>query len=183
MLKVIQAILLAAILSGCTVGPDYRRPAVDIPESWRFEENEVRDLVNTAWWEQFNDPVLNELIDIAIRENKDIKIAAARVEEFCGRYTVARAPLFPQVYAAAGPGRERLSALAPSPLDSTKNPANIFQPNFTVSWEIDLWGKLRRTTEAARANLLGSEEARRSVILSLVSSVSGEYINLRDLDR
>ncbi len=183
MLKIITTTLLALILGGCTVGPDYRRPAVETPQSWRFEEKEARDLVNTAWWEQFNDPVLNELIDIALRENKDIKIAAARVEEFKGRYTVARAPLFPQISADASAGRGRLSALAPAPLDGTQNPANTYQPTFSASWEIDLWGKLRRGTEAARANLLSSAEGRRSLILSLVSSVTAAYVNLRDLDR
>jgi outer membrane protein, multidrug efflux system len=182
-LKIITTTLLALILGGCMVGPDYRRPAVDTPQSWRFEEKEARDMVNTAWWEQFDDPVLNELIDIAILENKDVKIAAARVEEFKGRYTVARAPLFPQIGADAGAGRNRLSALAPAPLDSTLNPANTYQPAFSASWEIDLWGKLRRGTEAARANLLSSVEGRKSVILSLISSVAVAYVNLRDLDR
>ena len=183
MLKIITATLLALMLSGCMVGPNYRRPAVDTPQSWRFEEKETQDLVNTAWWEQFNDPVLNELIDIAIRQNRDIKIAAARVEEFRGRFTVARAPLFPQVAAGVAPGRERASELGAAPLIDTQNPANLYQPAFSASWEIDLWGKLRRGTEAAHANLLSSEEGRRSVILSLVSSVTAAYVNLRDLDR
>ncbi len=183
MLKIITASLLALILGGCMVGPDYRRPVVETPQSWRFEEKETQDLVNTAWWEQFNDPVLNELLDIAIRQNRDIKIAAARVEEFRGRYTVARAPLFPQVAAGAAPGRERASELAAAPLLDTQNPASLYQPAFSASWEIDLWGKLRRGTEAAHANLLSSEEGRRSVILSLVSSVTAAYVNLRDLDR
>ena len=183
MLKIIAASLLALILGGCMVGPDYRRPVVETPQSWRFEEKETQDLVNTAWWEQFNDPVLNELLDIAIRQNRDIKIAAARVEEFRGRYTVARAPLFPQVAAGAAPGRERASELAAAPLLDTQNPASLYQPAFSASWEIDLWGKLRRGTEAAHANLLSSEEGRRSVILSLVSSVTAAYVNLRDLDR
>jgi multidrug efflux system outer membrane protein len=183
MLKIITATLLALILGGCMVGPDYRRPAVDTPQSWRFEEKETQDLVNTAWWEQFNDPVLNGLIGIAIRENKDVKIAAARVEEFRGRYTVARAPLFPQIGAGASAGGSRQSALQAAPLIDTQNPADLFQPAFSASWEIDLWGKLRRGTEAAHANLLSSEEGRRSVILSLVSSVAAAYVSLRDLDR
>ena len=74
------------MLSGCMLGPNYQRPTVETPKTWRFEEREAKDLANTAWWEQFQDPVLNELIQIALQENKDLLIAAARVEEFMGRY-------------------------------------------------------------------------------------------------
>ena len=84
MRKILLSFLLALILSGCMMGPDYRRPAVETPASWRFEEKEAREISNVAWWEQFNDPVLNDLIRTALKENKDIKIATARVEEFIG---------------------------------------------------------------------------------------------------
>ena len=166
------------------MGPNYQRPAVDTPETWRFEEKEVKDIVNTQWWEQFNDPVLNELITIALQENKDVKIAAAVIEEFMGRYGVIRAPLYPQIGAGASVGRDRATEEGPSPLSrAVENPANNYQVFLNASWEIDLWGKLRRATEAARADLLSTEEARRTVILSLVTSVAGAYINLRDLDK
>ena len=88
-------LLVAVVLAGCMVGPNYQRPSVDVPQSWRFEDKEAKDVANTAWWEQFNDPVLNELIDIALVENKDVKIAAARIEEFVGQYMTTRAALFP----------------------------------------------------------------------------------------
>jgi len=84
------------VLFGCMIGPDYRRPAVETPASWRFEEKEAREIGDTVWWEQFGDPVLNELIQAALMENKDIMIATARVEEFVGRYGTTRAALFPQ---------------------------------------------------------------------------------------
>jgi multidrug efflux system outer membrane protein len=107
-------------LFGCMVGPNYQRPAVDTPQNWRFEEKYAKDLANTAWWEQFNDPVLNDLILISLRENKDVMIAAARVEEFAGQYGTTRAALFPQVFAGANYGRQRTSELAGvSPLDGT----------------------------------------------------------------
>jgi multidrug efflux system outer membrane protein len=174
-------------LSGCMMGPNYQRPAVDTPQTWRFEDKEAKDVANTAWWEQFNDPVLNDLIQAALRENKDIKIAAARVEEFIGQYGTTRAALFPQIGAGAGYGRQGVSEIAgPTPLadvvgaESTFNSSQLF---FSANWEIDLWGKLRRATEAARADLLSTEEARRSVILTLVTSVANAYINLRDLDK
>ncbi|HZV81992.1 MAG TPA: TolC family protein, partial [Geobacteraceae bacterium] len=172
--------------SGCMVGPNYQRPQVDTPQTWRFEDKEAKDVANTAWWEQFKDPVLNELIQVALRDNKDVKIAAARVEQFVGQYGTTRAALFPQVGAGAGYGRQRVSELTgPSPIEDTgTNPTfNSSQLFLNASWEIDLWGKLRRATEAARADLLSTEEARRTVILTLVSSVANSYINLRDLDK
>ena len=86
MRKILLILLSAFSLFGCMMGPNYQRPEVDTPQTWRFEDKEAKDVANTAWWEQFNDPVLNDLIQTALRENKDIKIAAARVEEFGGRY-------------------------------------------------------------------------------------------------
>jgi outer membrane protein, multidrug efflux system len=187
MKKVIIFFSVAAALAGCMVGPDYKRPALDMPQSWRFEDAAAKDLANTAWWGQFNDPVLNELIQIAVQENKDVRIAAARVEQFLGLYGTTRAALYPQVGAGAYAGQERMSQVTgPTPLEKF----NFASPTFSnyevflnASWEIDLWGKLRRATEAARANLLSSEDARRAVILTLVTSVAGSYVNLRDLDK
>ncbi len=182
-------ILLAAIaLAGCAVGPDYQRPAVDVPQTWRFEDKEAKEVANTAWWEQFNDPVLNELIDIALEENKDVKIAAARVEQFMGQYRTTRAALFPQIGLGAGASRQRTSEITgPTPQLESVPFHNEYFTNYegflNASWEIDLWGKLRRATEAARADILSTEEARRSVILTLVTSVASSYVNLLDLDK
>ncbi len=165
------------------VGSNYKRPMVETPPLWRFEEKEAREVANTVWWEQFHDPVLNELIQVALKENKDVKIAAARVEEFVGRYRRTRASLFPQVGAGASAGRSRVTEKGPTPLTSaTENPANDFQVFLNASWEIDLWGRLRRATAAARADLLSTEEGRRALILTLVTSVANAYVNLRDLD-
>ncbi len=176
--------LLVLTLSGCMVGPEYKRPLVETPQSWRFEEKEAKDIVNTAWWHQFNDPVLDELVGIALRENKDLKIAAARVEEFMGKYAVTRASLFPQVTANAGLERSRTTELGQVPLPvGTPNPFYEYQTSLSASWEIDLWGKLRYATEATHAALLSNEEGKRSVILSLVTSVANSYVNLRDLDQ
>jgi multidrug efflux system outer membrane protein len=175
---------LFILLNGCMVGPNYQRPDADMPETWRFEEKEVKDIVNTQWWDQFHDPVLNELIHNALLENKDVKIAASVIEEFVGRYGVIRSPLFPQIYAGASAGRDRATEEGAAPLSPVvENPANNYQAFLNAGWEIDLWGKLRRATEAARADLLSTEEAKRTVVLSLVSSVAGAYINLRDLDK
>jgi len=184
MRRIAAITLFVLTLSGCMVGPEYKRPSVETPQSWRFDEKEATGIVNTAWWQQFNDPILNELIGIALRENKDLKIAAARLEEFIGKYAVARAALYPQVVANAGPKRARTTERGQEPLPAgTPNPFYQYQVSLSASWEIDLWGKLRYATEAAHAALLSTEEARRSVILSLVTSVADSYVNLRDLDR
>jgi multidrug efflux system outer membrane protein len=178
------AVIMTLLLAGCMVGPDYRRPVVESPQSWRFAEQEARDQINTLWWEQFGDPVLNELIGKALQENKDLLIATARVEEFRGRYGVARSPLFPQIGAGASAGRMRTTQQGQIPLPaSAQNPVNQYDASFVASWEIDFWGKYRREAESARATLLATAEGRRSVILSIVASVAGAYVNLRDLDR
>ena len=172
------------LITGCAIGPDYKRPSVDSPTSWRVEEPEAKDLVNTEWWEQFEDPVLTELIQSALRENKDLKIAAARVEEFMGRYGVTRAALFPQMTATGSAGRQRFSNNAnPLPSPTLQNPGDLYQAFLSASWQIDLWGQLRRATEAARADLLSTEEARRGVILTVVTSVANAYTDLLGLDK
>jgi multidrug efflux system outer membrane protein len=186
-----RALIVSALvgcLAGCMLGPDYRRPAVDVPQTWRFEDKEARNVANTAWWEQFNDPVLNDLIQTALQENKDVKIAAARIEDFFGQYRTTRAALFPQISGSFGAGQQRVSEVAgPTPqlvsIPRHDPKFDDFQGFLSLGWEIDLWGKLRRASEAARANLLGTEQARRAVILTLVTSVATSYVNLRDLDR
>lgn len=186
MSKILLILLAVLSLCGCMMGPNYRRPEVDSPQTWRFGDEKAKDVANTVWWEQFGDPVLNDLIQTALKENKDVKIAAARVEQFIGQYGTTRAALFPQVGSGAGYGRQRVSELTgPSPLEDTgTNPTfNSSELFLNVNWEIDIWGKLRRATEAARANILSTDEARRTVVLTLVSAVANSYINLSDLDK
>ena len=184
MRNIIICSLLAIVLSGCMMGPDYRRPSVETPASWRFEEKETREIGNTAWWEQFNDPILNALIETALKKNKDVMIATARIEEFAGRYGITRASLFPQAGAGAAAGRSRATDNGQTPLTpATINPADNYSATLYATWEIDLWGRLRRAKEASRADLLSQEEGRRGVILILITSVASSYVNLRDLDK
>jgi multidrug efflux system outer membrane protein len=183
-LRVLATGLLAALfLTGCTIGPDYMQPVVDSPSLWRVEVSKAADLSNTEWWHQFDDPALNALIDEALQNNKDLLIATARVDEFLGRYGVTRSELYPQVGADGAAARERISEDV-SPIGPTvDNPDSIYQAFLTATWEIDLWGRLRRASEAARADLLSTEEARQTVIQTLVSSVALGYIDLLSLDR
>jgi outer membrane protein, multidrug efflux system len=177
------ALIALLSLGGCLLGPNYERPTVDTPPAFRFAEPDAKNLVDTAWWEQFQDPALNELIATALADNKDVKIAAARVEQFLGQFVTTRSQLFPQVGSGFQGQRERV------PLGTTQLPAGVgpvfnqFQLTLSASWEIDFFGKLRRETEAARANLLASEEGRRATILTLVASVATTYVNLLSLDR
>ncbi|MEN8730004.1 MAG: efflux transporter outer membrane subunit [Desulfuromonadales bacterium] len=176
-------LLAAVFLAGCTVGPDYLQPVVDSPALWRVEVSGAADLSNTEWWQQFQDQALNSLIEEALQANRDLLIATARVDEFLGRYGVTRADLYPQVGAEGSAARERISEDVSPIGPSIDNPDNIYQAFLTATWEIDLWGRLRRATEAARADLLSSEEARQVVIQTLVSSVALGYIDLLNLDR
>jgi len=175
---------LALTLAGCMTGPDYRRPAVETPRSWRFEEAEAKDVVNTAWWTQFNDPVLDGLIESALKENKDVLIAAARVVEFMGRYAVVRSAQFPQVFGTALPLREGATKYT-NPLWTPNTPHDYwdFKAFLSASWQVDLWGQLRRATEAARADLLATDEARRGVILTVVTAVASAYTDLLGFDK
>ena len=184
MRKLILLSVIAMALGGCAVGPNYARPTVDTPPSWRITDAEAKDVANTTWWGQFNDPVLDNLIGSALRENLDLQIASARVDEFAGRYGFVRADLFPQVGAGAVAGRQQTTRETGNTLPPGYNSTlNSYSATLNAGWELDVWGRIRRATEAARADLVASEEGRRAVILSLVGSVAGSYVNLRDLDR
>jgi multidrug efflux system outer membrane protein len=182
--KAILSLLIAVVLTGCAIGPDYKRPTIDTPAAWRVEEKEAQDKANTAWWHQFEDDVLNGLIDEALKQNNDLRIATSRVDEYVGRFWVGRSGLFPQIGAYGYATQDRASERGATPIPSTmKNPVENYQAGFSGSWEIDIWGKLRRATEASKADLLSTEEARQAVILSLVSAVANGYILLRDYDK
>ena len=143
MVKVFAALLLALALSSCMIGPNYRRPPVKTPQSWRFEEAEALDVVNTPWWKQFDDPVLDGLIETALKENKDVLIAAARVEEFMGSYAVVRAAQFPQVSGTALPLREGVTQYtSPAWPPGTPHTFWSLQAFLSASWEMDLWGRV-----------------------------------------
>ena len=174
---------LALAVSGCMMGPDYTRPPVDAPAAFRFEPKTVAETANTEWWKQFGDPVLDQLIATALANNLNVKVAAASVEQAAGVFTQTRAGLFPQIgYSGIGERTRTTESGATRLPDLVPNPQNAYQALLTASWEIDLWGRIRRLSEAARANLLATDEARRGVILTLVSSVATNYLSLRGLD-
>ncbi|WP_425466913.1 efflux transporter outer membrane subunit [Paraburkholderia dinghuensis] len=176
--------LLAFALSACLPGPEYVRPNVDVPATYRFASAEVADVANTLWWQQFQEPVLDDLISTALEHNRDVKIAAARIDEFVAQLQITRSAFFPQVSAGFDASRQRVSGASGIPLPKSVDPVyNLFSPTLAASMNIDLFGHTRRLTEAARAQLAATEEGRRDTILTLVASVAVSYINLRSLDR
>jgi multidrug efflux system outer membrane protein len=172
------------LISACAVGPDYEKPEAEMPEAWRFEYSNNTEIINTLWWKQFRDPVLDELIQAALENNRDVRIAAARVEEFAARVDIARSGFYPQIGYQGDASRNRVSDESLSNLPpGTPAISNNFQATLNVGWELDIWGKIRRATESARASLLSAEEGKRTVILTLVTSVATSYVQLRALDR
>lgn len=175
-------LLLPLALTGCfMIGPDYQKPAASIPDAWRFAPAETVAAGDTRWWEQFGDPRLTQLIEQALLHNKDLQIATATVEEFLGLYSVTRADLFPQISGSPSYQRQQISGVTAGAVPTPAS--DNIQAALNLSWEIDVWGRLRRATEAARANLYGQEETRRTVVLTLVTSVARSYVQLCELDQ
>jgi outer membrane protein, multidrug efflux system len=178
------ALLAAAVvLAGCTVGPDYRRPEIPVPPDFRGREPETpvstTSVGDLAWWEVFRDEALVELIRTALAVNYDLRIATTRVLEARAQVTIARSFQFPDVSGNASAPYVRVPGdRAPTQARETFSPLATLD----LFWEIDLWGRLRRATEASRDDLLASEEARRFVITTLISDVATAYFQLRELD-
>jgi len=180
------ALSMFTVTLGCTIGPDYARPTLTPPEIFRGQvtPSEATSLADLAWWEAFGDPVLQSLIHEAIVSNYDVRIAAARVEQARQQTYIARAAYFPsigyKVNAQRSKGVEAFLGIQNNRFPD--NASNLFLGALSASWEIDLWGGIRRSNEAARALLLETEEGRRGVLLSLVSDVAQAYFELIELD-
>lgn len=172
------AIAMVVSLSGCVVGPDYERPAIETPEEFRQRISTGAAITNIPWWQLFDDPQLERLIIIALEENKDLAIATARVEETRARLGFVRADQYPRVDGEAGANRGNTA--------EQFLPGTGVQNSYTLSaqfaFEVDLYGRLRRSTQAAQAELLASEDARNTVLISLIADVASAYFLLRDLD-
>lgn len=177
-------ILLLGLLSSCNFKPAYQRPCMEVPTTWRFDkENDQNDSANIRWWEQLGDPVLNELILTALQNNQDLQVASARVLQFYAQYRVVASALLPEIDLGASYLREELSnAISFAPLPPGTRVNNLYNLALTLSYEIDFWGQVRNATEAALAQYLGVFEARRTVILTLVSSLATAYVQLRQFD-
>jgi len=175
--------VVALALTGCVLGPAYHRPEVPLPQTWRAPAGEAANVVNTAWWEGFNDPSLDALIKQAIDANKDLLQATERVKEFEAKLKITGADRYPQLQYGTSADREHYSIESPQAQGIlTKPTQNAFEVGTSVNWEFDIWGKMRRANEAALADLLSSEYARRAVMLTVVSNVATSYFQLLALD-
>ena len=171
------------LLGGCAVGPGYRRPAVNAPENFRFASAQTTNsFADLPWWQLFKDPVLQDLIRAAITNNYDLKQAVARVEQARNLAVASRAAFFPQIGYGGDVGRGR-NALYNAPASLNGATESSAQLNLNAAWEIDFWGRIRRLSEAARAQYLATDEARRGVMITLVSDVASTYFQLLELDQ
>jgi outer membrane protein, multidrug efflux system len=179
-------LLLALLLAGCTMGPNYKRPAVPVPGQYARAETPPTEasIADTKWFDLFQDDTLKQLVSTALAHNFDLGIASEHVLEARAQLGITRSNEFPQVNLQAQFAGLQQSSVGtfPLPTGETINAVTYTQAGFGLSWEIDLWGRLRRLTEAARAQYLGTEEARRGVIVSLVGDVMTDYFTLRERD-
>ncbi|MBS1842068.1 MAG: efflux transporter outer membrane subunit [Acidobacteria bacterium] len=172
-------LLAAVVLAGCTVGPNYRRPVVPVPPAFRDSTNstvtgsQAESFADLPWWQVFHDPVLQELIRTALKNNYDLLAATERINQARSQLGITRSNQLPQVQGSAGFSGGR---------GSSQQTSNILTLAADASYQLDLFGGLRRSTEAARAQLSGTEDARRVVVLTLVSDVASSYFQLLGLD-
>jgi multidrug efflux system outer membrane protein len=163
------------------VGPQYERPPVATPDDFRNRvgPEDAASFADLPWWEVFGDPALQRLVSGALAGNYDLQSAVAHVEQARAQVGVAASSLYPQAGYEATAMRTKL----PSEVSFQNNPFSLFIGAVNVAWEIDVWGRIRRSTEAARAQYLATDEARRGVIVTLVSDVATSYFRLLELDR
>jgi NodT family efflux transporter outer membrane factor (OMF) lipoprotein len=186
-LKARSLLVASAFLAlvGCVMGPNYRRPSEPLPDQFRGApaQTGAASLADAKWFDLFQDDTLKQLVQTSLTQNFDVRIAAERVLEARAQVGVTRAALFPTLDAQAQFTSTRNSAIGafPFPIGTQVN-STYTQAGLALSWEIDLWGRVRRLTESARAQYLASEDARNGVIISLISDVMSSYFTLREQD-
>lgn len=171
------------LVGGCVQGSDYVKPTVAVPSAYRFAAHRAglaEAPIEAAWWQRFGDAYLDALVQESLANNRDLAVAAARVDEFAAILAGTRSQAFPQVGYGLSGNRARASEQKLPPFVDPLSTS--WSSLLSASWEIDLWGRIRRETEAARANLLATDEAREGVTLTLISAVVASYVTLLDLD-
>lgn len=179
----------SVLLVGCAIGPNYKRPKIDPPAQFRSAPAEDSSATGTSigdtrWSEVFQDEKLTDLIQLALAQNYDIRIASARVLEARARYGISRAELYPNLTASGSFTSQRQSSIGSIIFLPKGTPlaASYTSAGFNLNWELDLWGRIRRLNEAARAQYLATEDARNGVKTTLVGDVTTGYFNLRESD-
>ena len=174
----LATVTMVALVAACAMGPDYERPEVPVPEGYQASAVPGESFANMPWWEIFDDPELIDLIETALVNNKQLAIAMARIEEARATLGFTRAEQFPILDGQAGASRG--NTIPGQNVPGSINEQFILAAN--LSYEVDLWGKLRRSTEAARAELMATVQARNVVTITLISDVASLYLLLLDLD-
>jgi NodT family efflux transporter outer membrane factor (OMF) lipoprotein len=170
-------------LCGCLVGPNYHRPATALPAQFPGSPAAPESIADTKWFDLFQDATLKQLVETALQKNFDVRIAAERVIEARAQYGITRANLLPTLDAQASYTASRSSSIGSFPFPPGTPVAFAYtQAGLQLAWELDLWGRLRRLDEAARAQYLASEDTRNGVIISLISDVMTTYFSIRELD-
>lgn len=181
-IRLFVAMLPALAVAGCLVGPDYKRPEVALAPTFRSQpiQSDASSLADAPWWQVFNDKALQGLIIEALANNLDVQVAVTRIEQARALVGVAESQAYPQVgYQAFGGGERTPTVVKGSSGTVTYGTYGGF---LSAAWEVDVWGRIRRSSEAARANLLAQEDIRRGVMLTLISDVSASYFHLLELD-
>lgn len=184
MVRYLPFFLLLTLYS-CNFAPRYSRMVDEVPQEWRVVSDDTPTIANMNWWKELNDPVLNDLIVEALDNNKDLKIAIARVYEFWAIYGQVRSFLLPEIDGQGSFVRQELSNAAqiiPFPANVSRT-FNLYSLFATLSYELDVWGRIRNLTEAAMSSYIGQIDTRRTVVLTLVSAVASAYIQLLQYDR
>jgi multidrug efflux system outer membrane protein len=175
--------IAALALAGCAVGPNYQRTTVNAPVAFRDASNQVstNSLADLPWWGVFKDPGLQDLVRVALTNNYDLRVTLTRVDQARALHAQARSQFLPQVGYVGEASRGR-NAFLDLPAPNGGQTMNGFLGGFGALWEIDLWGRVRRMSEAARANLMATQQGRRTVMISLLSGVAQAYFELLELD-
>lgn len=185
MILLLRSIFICLVMSACTMGPDYKRGSTPVPSeipSINSAELEQKDMIDIDWWRSFNDPQLDEMVKFAIHHNLDLELALARVDEARASLGIAKADFFPSLDLRAGGSRQKVSETTALAIPSEASTYNDFSLGLNLSYEIDLWGKIRRSNEAAKAELFQADFNRANVQLTLVSGVVTTYFLMRSLD-
>ena len=181
-MKLISVAVAALLLSGCqSIWPDYQRPKVVVPKAYDQQVDQANSQLSNTWWTLYQDQVLNDLVAKALQNNSDIKLAVARIEESDAVLREVGAALFPQIDLNSAASRTRATTTGATPVFAN-NPRSNFNAQLRTSFELDFWGKLSRTKEAARAQALSTRYAKDTVALSLAGLVASNYLLLRSLD-
>ena len=179
MRRSILPLLSLLLASGCALGPNYKRPSVSVMDAFRGQPKaEAASLADQTWWDVFGDDVLKTLITQGLENNYDVRTAVWRVEEYRARAGIERTDWLPQITPSAVWDRGRQSSYT----NGGGKTGSVLDVHASLTWELDLWGRIRRMNEATRAQFLGAQEQRRGVYLSTVAQVAQAYFELRELD-